>query len=73
MCVGASRGQKRVLDSFEVELEVVVRYSVGAGNGILVLCKTCKCSYPLTCSSIHLEIYTLGSGNPIILAFYSAS
>ena len=37
------RGQKRVLDPLELELNVIVSHHSGAGNGTWVLCKS-KCS-----------------------------
>lgn len=39
---GAYRGQKRVLELLELELEMVVSHHVGAGN--LLLWKNSKCA-----------------------------
>lgn len=45
-CVsGTCRGQKRVVDRLEVELQRVVSHHLGAGSGTQVPCKS-KCSYP---------------------------
>lgn len=38
------KGPRRHQDSLQVELQVVVRHHVGAGNQIPVLCKRFKCS-----------------------------
>ena len=45
MCMpGACRGQKRVLDHLELELQRVVNHHVDAGNQTQFLCKSNKCS-----------------------------
>jgi hypothetical protein len=44
-CVrGGSGGQKRVLVSLELELQMSMSSCVVAGNGTCVLCKISKCS-----------------------------
>jgi hypothetical protein len=45
---GAHEGQKRVLDPLEQNLQIVVSHHVTAGNWTCVLCKSNKCSYPLS-------------------------
>ena len=42
--LGAGRGQKRLLESLELELQVAVSHYVGAGNGTRVLWKSSECS-----------------------------
>lgn len=43
-----SESQKSMSDTLELKLHVVVTHSVGAKNQIQVLCKTNKCSNPLS-------------------------
>lgn len=47
------RGQKRVLDSLELELKMVMSYHEDAGNWMWILCKSSLGSYPLS------HLYTL--------------
>jgi hypothetical protein len=40
---GAQRGQKKVSDALELELQVVVSYYVDSGNQTWVFCKDKRC------------------------------
>lgn len=46
--LGAGGGQKRTLDFLELEIGIVVRDHVCAGNRALALCKGSECSKPLS-------------------------
>lgn len=43
-CLSAQRGQKKVLDIFEMELKMAVGCHVGTGHSTLVLKKSIQCS-----------------------------
>jgi hypothetical protein len=47
MCVHGAQGQKRSLNPLQLKLQVSVSH-VDAGNQILVLCKSSRCSKPLS-------------------------
>lgn len=51
-------GQKRALDPWELELEVIVGYHVSAGNEIQVICKPKECFKPPIQLSKSELIYT---------------
>lgn len=63
MCMtGANQGQKRALDSLEVELQMAVICQIGAGNLTWVVCKNkylCVYGYKCTlCTHVMLGLDT---------------
>lgn len=44
-------GQKKVLNSIELDLSTVISHHVGAWNSAWVFCKTRQCPQPLSCLS----------------------
>jgi hypothetical protein len=57
MCAGACKGQKRVLNSLELELQAVKSIIVGAGNQTWVLSKSSIHLYLLShLSSCHYKV-----------------